>query len=97
MNTKQNGPNWTTQEFDGFGTYFETTYIIDRLIGPTGRFAVVTVKDGEETRETTYEASFGFNAYFFGHKLEWKNQGRLLFITGDRRAYAGFTQLQLVF
>ena len=97
VNTRQNGAEWTTQEFDGFGSYLETTYVIEKVFGPTGRFSVVTIKDGPTARDTTYEASLGFNAYFFGHKLEWKNQGRILFSTGSRRAYAGYTQLQFVF
>jgi hypothetical protein len=91
------GTNWTDQQLNGFGAYIQAGYVIEHVVQPAARLAVVSLKDGFPDRQTVYEASFGLNVYFFGENLKWLNQGRILFAPNDNRQYSAFSMLAMAF
>ena len=100
--TATSDTNWTDQELNGFGTYIQAAYVIDKTVQPALRLAVDSLKEYAgairfEDRKTVYEASFGLNVYSYGQNLKWLNQGRILFAPNDEREYAGFSMLAVAF
>lgn len=103
LSTNQTGAEFFEQKYAKFGLYAQLGYVINGLVQPVLRYALVAPnsENNPDGIGDTTEATGGVSLYFFKNKFKWQTDAGLLMVQKDdaptQKDYVVRSQLQLTF